>query len=353
MERIKKLREYMSEHNMDAVWVTKPEDIRYYAGFTGSEGSALITHTDCFFFADFRYTKQASTQCIGYEIKSVSFDKNTYSYLKELVKGRLGFEDESMSVSQYMQLCSAVDESRLVPLKNALTVLRAVKFEDEIEEIRGAAAIADKGFDYVLSIVKPGMTEKELALELEFFMRRQGASGLSFETIVASGIRSSMPHGVASDKVIEANDMLTLDFGCIYNGYCSDMTRTFIVGKASERQKELYHIVLDAQLQVLDAIKAGASCRALDAISRDVIGKAGYADFYGHGLGHGVGLEIHELPVLNPKSDFILEKNMVITDEPGIYLPDFGGVRIEDLILVTEDGYELLSHSPKELIEIN
>lgn len=352
MERIKKLREYMSSNNLDAVWVTKAEDIRYYAGFTGSEGSALITEKECFFFADFRYTKQASAQCVGYEIKAISFEKSTYSYLKELVKGSLGFEDESMSVSQYRQLTNAVEESRLVPLKNTLTLLRAVKFEDEIELIRGAAAIADKGFNYVLSIVKPGMTEKELALELEFFMRKQGASGLSFETIVASGIRSSMPHGVASDKVIEANDMLTLDFGCIYKGYCSDMTRTFIVGKANERQKELYHIVLEAQLKVLDAVKAGVSCRDLDAISRDVIGKAGYGDFYGHGLGHGVGLEIHELPILNPKSEFILEKNMVITDEPGIYLPDFGGVRIEDLLLVTEDGYELLSHSPKELIEI-
>lgn len=353
MERIKKLREYMSKNNLDAVWITKSENMRYYAGFTGTEGSALVTEKECFFFADFRYTKQATAQCVGYEIKTISFDKPVYDYLKELAVGQVGFEDEAMSVSQYKQLIKVVDENRLHGLKNALTLLRAIKFEDEIELIRQAAAIADKGFEYVLGIVKPGMTEKELALELEFFMRRQGASGLSFDTIVASGIRSSMPHGVASDKVIEANDLLTLDFGCIYKGYCSDMTRTFVVGKASERQRALYHIVLDAQLQVLEGIKPGASCRELDAISRKVIGEAGYADFYGHGLGHGVGVEVHELPILNPKSDFILEKNMIITDEPGIYLPDFGGVRIEDLILVTENGYELLSRSPKEFIEIN
>ena len=218
--------------------------------------------------------------------------------------------------------------------------------------MRQAAAIADKGFLHVLDIVKPGMTEKELALELEFFMRKQGASGLSFTTIVASGIRSSMPHGVASDKVIEKNDMLTLDFGCMYNGYCSDMTRTFVVGTADERQKELYNIVLETQLKVLEAIKPGAHCKEIDALSREIIGGYGYGEFYGHGLGHGVGLEIHELPVLNGTSEFVLEENMVVTDEPGIYLPDFGGVRIEDTVLVTKDGYDLISRSTKEFIEI-
>ncbi|MGP1406292.1 M24 family metallopeptidase, partial [Filifactor alocis] len=231
-------------------------------------------------------------------------------------------------------------------------VLRAVKDEEEIDNLRQAAAIADKGFLHVLDIVKPGMTEKELALELEFFMRKQGASGLSFTTIVASGIRSSMPHGVASDKVIEKNDMLTLDFGCMYNGYCSDMTRTFVVGTADERQKELYNIVLETQLKVLEAIKPGARCKEIDALSREIIGGYGYGEFYGHGLGHGVGLEIHELPVLNGTSEFVLEENMVVTDEPGIYLPDFGGVRIEDTVLVTKDGYDLISRSTKEFIEI-
>lgn len=352
MKRIQTLREYMGKNNISATWVTKPEDIYYYSGFTGSTGSALIMEDELYFFADFRYTKQVSQQCVGYTIKEVSANKNTMDHLKELVVGTLAYEDQYMSVSEYSALKSAIPEERLVPLKNTITVLRAVKDEEEIDNLRQAAAIADKGFLHVLDIVKPGMTEKELALELEFFMRKQGASGLSFTTIVASGIRSSMPHGVASDKVIEKNDMLTLDFGCMYNGYCSDMTRTFVVGTADERQKELYNIVLETQLKVLEAIKPGARCKEIDALSREIIGGYGYGEFYGHGLGHGVGLEIHELPVLNGTSEFVLEENMVVTDEPGIYLPDFGGVRIEDTVLVTKDGYDLISRSTKEFIEI-
>lgn len=342
----------MGKNNISATWVTKPEDIYYYSGFTGSTGSALITEGALYFFADFRYTKQVSQQCVGYTIKEVSAKKNTMDHLKELVVGTLAYEDQYMSVSEYNALKSAILEERLVPLKNTITVLRAIKDEEEIVNLRQAAAIADKGFLHVLDIVKPGMTEKELALELEFFMRKQGASGLSFTTIVASGIRSSMPHGVASDKVIEKNDMLTLDFGCMYNGYCSDMTRTFVVGTADERQKELYNIVLETQLKVLEAIKPGARCKEIDALSREIIGGYGYGEFYGHGLGHGVGLEIHELPVLNGTSEFVLEENMVVTDEPGIYLPDFGGVRIEDTVLVIKDGYDLISRSTKEFIEI-
>lgn len=352
MKRIETLREYMGKNNISATWVTKPEDIYYYSGFTGSTGSALITEGALYFFADFRYTKQVSQQCVGYTIKEVSAKKNTMDHLKELVVGTLAYEDQYMSVSEYNALKSAILEERLVPLKNTITVLRAIKDEEEIVNLRQAAAIADKGFLHVLDIVKPGMTEKELALELEFFMRKQGASGLSFTTIVASGIRSSMPHGVASDKVIEKSDMLTLDFGCMYNGYCSDMTRTFVVGTADERQKELYNIVLETQLKVLEAIKPGAHCKEIDALSREIIGGYGYGEFYGHGLGHGVGLEIHELPVLNGTSEFVLEENMVVTDEPGIYLPDFGGVRIEDTVLVTKDGYDLISRSTKEFIEI-
>lgn len=352
MKRIETLREYMGKNNISATWVTKPEDIYYYSGFTGSTGSALITEGALYFFADFRYTKQVSQQCVGYTIKEVSAKKNTMDHLKELVVGTLAYEDQYMSVSEYNALKSAILEERLVPLKNTITVLRAIKDEEEIVNLRQAAAIADKGFLHVLDIVKPGMTEKELALELEFFMRKQGASGLSFTTIVASGIRSSMPHGVASDKVIEKNDMLTLDFGCMYNGYCSDMTRTFVVGTADERQKELYNIVLETQLKVLEAIKPGARCKEIDALSREIIGGYGYGEFYGHGLGHGVGLEIRELPVLNGTSEFVLEENMVVTDEPGIYLPDFGGVRIEDTVLVTKDGYDLISRSTKEFIEI-
>jgi Xaa-Pro aminopeptidase len=193
----------------------------------------------------------------------------------------------------------------------------------------------------------------DVALELEYFMKKKGATGLSFDSIVASGKRSSLPHGVASDKIIEDGDFLTLDFGCVYNGYCSDMTRTIVVGKASERQKEIYNIVLNAQMRALENIKPGMTGFELDKIARDVIIDAGYGEYFGHGLGHGVGLEVHEMPNVNPNAQNTLLPGMIITDEPGIYIPDFGGVRIEDLIVITINGYEVLSSSTKKLIELS
>lgn len=196
------------------------------------------------------------------------------------------------------------------------------------------------------------MKEKEVALELEMFMKKQGASAISFDIIVASGLRSALPHGRASDKVIENGDFVTMDFGCVFNGYCSDMTRTVVMGKASDKHKKVYETVLRAQEAALEAIKPGISGKEADKVARDIITGEGFGEYFGHGLGHGVGLEVHEAPRLAPIGEKILEKNMVVTDEPGIYIPEFGGVRIEDLIVVTDNGCERLSTSPKKLIEI-
>ena len=239
-----------------------------------------------------------------------------------------------------------------VRLKSTADDLRRIKTPEEIRNIAAAAAIADKAFEEMLKILKVGMTEKEAAAQLEFLMKKFGAEGTSFDTIFASGIHSSMPHAVPTDKKIEEGDFVTMDFGCKVNGYCSDMTRTIVMGKASDKQKEVYNTVLQANERAMAQVRAGVAGKDIDAIARDYIKEAGYGEYFGHGLGHSVGLYIHENPRFSPSEEQIIEANDTETIEPGIYIPGWGGVRIEDLIVVKEDGYELLSHSPKQLIEL-
>lgn len=227
---------------------------------------------------------------------------------------------------------------------------REIKDEEEIAKIRAAEKLGDEAFSYVLNFIKPGISELDVAFELEFFMRKNGASGLSFDTIAASGIRSAMPHGVASEKIIEKGDLLTLDFGCVLDGYCSDMTRTVAVGSIDSKGKEIYETVLAAQKAGLEYIAKGKVCSGADAAARKVITEAGYGKNFGHALGHSVGIEIHESPTLSPKCDKILVPGNVVTVEPGIYIENFVGVRIEDLVLITDSGVENFTHSEKELI---
>lgn len=351
-KRVEKLKKYIKEKNLDSAIVFKPENRRYLSGFTGTSGYVVVTEGRELFITDFRYVQQASDQCKGYEIIKHTNDKTLYDILNELGLKKLGFEDEFITVSQFNEFNEKLNDIELYPLKDTLNKLRIIKDEDEINEIKKAAEIADKTFEYICSILKPGITEWEVSLEIESFMKKNGASGTSFESIVASGKRSSLPHGVASQKVIEDGDFVTLDFGCIYNGYCSDMTRTVVIGTATEKQKDIYSTVLKAQEEALKHIKPDVTGYDVDKVARDIIKKKGYGDYFGHGLGHGVGLEVHEQPRLSPLGKDTLYVNMVVTDEPGIYLPNFGGVRIEDLVVVTEDGCEVLSKSPKHLIEL-
>lgn len=352
MLRVEKLRAEMKKNAIDGFLVTSPYNLRYLTNFTGSTGLAVITMDKAFFVTDFRYTEQAASQAQGFEIV-----KNTGPIFDEVAKicdqeqlNNLAFEEAHVSFAEYSVLEEVIEETNLEPIAGVIEGLREVKDEEEIALIQQACHIADQGFDHVLKMIRPGMTEIEVANQLDFFMRSLGATSVSFDTIVASGLRSAMPHGVASEKVIEQGDLITLDFGCYYQGYVSDMTRTFAIGDPGEKLKEIYNVVLEAQLKVIDAAKPGLTGIQLDAVARDHITAAGYGEAFGHSTGHGIGLEIHEGPNVSFRAEKQFVPNNVITDEPGIYLPGIGGVRIEDDLLITADGNKVLTHSPKELI---
>ena len=347
--RVDKLCEKL--HDNEAVFISSYPNIFYYSGFTSEDAYLLISHSGRYIITDSRYTIQAREQAKGFEILDIKdgFEK----IFSKIPEKYIGYEENVMSVGEYKKLrVKLVNNQDFVEMQNLINEPRKIKDENEIKRIAEAEKIGDKAFEYILSIIKLGKTEKEIALELEFFMKRHGAAALSFDTISASGIRSAMPHGIATDKVIENGDLLTLDFGCVFEGYCSDMTRTVVIGSANDRQKEIYNVVLEAQKAALDKIAVGVPCCKIDKIARDVITEAGYRENFGHALGHSVGIEIHENPVFSPKCDEKIQDGHVITVEPGIYIDGFGGVRIEDLIAVQNGSLINLTASPKELIEL-
>ncbi|TQR14505.1 M24 family metallopeptidase [Psychrobacillus lasiicapitis] len=351
MMKVAKLRTAIEEKGVDALLITNGYNRRYMTGFTGTAGVAIVSKNDAVFITDFRYTEQAASQ-----IKDFRIVKHEKTLIEEVAKQvaemgiqSLGFEKEDLTYSSYELYKQAV-KADLVPLSGLVEKIRLIKTDEEISIIKAACRIADEAYEHIVTYIKPGMTELQVSNELEFFMRKRGATSSSFDTIVASGVRSALPHGVASDKVIEVGDFVTLDFGAIYNGYISDTTRTVAVGEPSEQLKEIYQVVLDSQLLALEKVKPGMTGKEADAIARDYIASKGYGEAFGHSLGHGIGLEVHEGPGLSFRSDVVLEPGMVITIEPGIYLPNIGGVRIEDDALVTENGLEKLTHSTKELL---
>ncbi|MFJ8066702.1 M24 family metallopeptidase [Psychrobacillus sp. NPDC096426] len=351
MMKLAKLRIALEEKGIEALLITNGYNRRYMTGFTGTAGVAIVSKNDAVFITDFRYTEQAASQ-----IKDFRIVKHEKTLIEEVATQvtqmgiqSLGFEKEDLTYSSFELYKKAV-KADLVPLSGLVEKIRLIKTDEEISIIKAACLIADEAYEHILTYIKPGMTELEVSNELEFFMRKRGATSSSFDTIVASGVRSALPHGVASDKVIEVGDFVTLDFGAIYNGYISDTTRTVAVGEPSEQLKEIYQVVLDSQLLALEKVKPGMTGKEADAIARDYIASKGYGEAFGHSLGHGIGLEVHEGPGLSSRSDIVLEPGMVITIEPGIYLPNIGGVRIEDDALVTENGLEKLTQSTKELL---
>ena len=353
IERVKKLQQHLATHAIDALLVTKRENIRYLSGFTGSSGVLVISEQQAYFITDFRYTEQANDQVHGYEI--VELKTSLIQSVSDVVEKdgikRLGVEQDAMTLGQYRAYEKEV-QTTLVETSGIVEKLRLIKDEAEIKIMKEAAAIADAAFTHIQTFIRPGRTEREVANELEMFMRSKGADSSSFDMIVASGVRSALPHGVASDKVIESGELVTLDFGAYYQGYCSDITRTLAVGPISDELRRIYDTVLEAQLAGVAGTKAGITGIEADALTRDVIKQAGYGEYFGHSTGHGLGMEVHEAPGLSFRSETILEPGMVVTIEPGIYIAGVGGCRIEDDVVITEDGCVRLTQSPKELITL-
>ena len=333
-----------------AVLISGYPNIFYYSGFTSEDAYLLISKDMRLIITDSRYTIQAKEQAKDFDVIDIS--EGWEKIFGNVHKEKICFEEEKMTVGEYEKLKEAASGKVFFKAQSMIDEPRRVKDETELGIIADAERIGDEAFSHILGFVRTGMTEREVALELETYMKKNGASDLSFTTIAASGARSAMPHGTATDKVIENGDFLTLDFGCVYKGYCSDMTRTVVIGKASARQREVYDIVLKAQERAINGIYMGIPCAEADAIARHVIEEAGYGKNFGHALGHSVGIEIHERPNFSPKSKDVLEEGNVLSVEPGIYIDGFGGVRIEDLIAVSGGEIKNFTHSPKELIEI-
>jgi len=300
---------------------------------------------------DFRYQEQAVEQVTGLriELQGASAVTTISELAQQCGLKTIGLDQEKVTLAVYAQLKEAMPQVTLLPSANPATEIRKRKNSQELQFIKKAVEIADKAFLHLLDYVRPGLSEKEIALELEFFMRRLGGTKNAFETIVASGERSALPHGVASNRILQDGDLVLLDFGTVYQGYHSDLTRTLYIGEPDGKAREIYQLVLRAQEAVLAQIQPGMKANELDAIARKMIAEAGYGAEFGHGLGHGVGLEIHEKPSLSPRDETVLEPGMVVTVEPGIYLPRWGGIRIEDMVVITPSGCEILTKSPKVL----
>ena len=334
-----------------ALLVTHPANVRYLSGFSApSDGMVLYRPSGSLLFTDSRYNEQAQAEST-IEVEIVD-PREGYTFLrKHLDVGVLAYEAHGMSCERLRKIASDL-KIKLMATTGVVEEARLVKSKEEVQLIAAAARLSDEGFTHILPFIKAGAKELDVALELEFWLRKNGAEAAAFDFIVASGARGSLPHGVASDKAIAAGELVTLDFGAVIKGYHSDMTRTVAVGHAGEEMRRVYDVVARALQTAIEAARPGVSGSELDKAARDVIAEEGYGAYFVHSLGHGVGLEIHERPFLNSRSDTILREGMVITLEPGVYLPHRGGVRIEELALVTERGIELLSHSPKEYLEL-
>lgn len=350
---VDKLASVLAEN--EAFLISSPENRRYFTGFPSSDGFFLVTRREAALIVDGRYWEAAKTEAA--DVSQTVLARSFVSKISELVE-RLGIktlylEREKLSVAAFYRIKNAMPaETRAEKLDEVITSLRRKKSEEEKKKILAAQAIAEKAFERVLGFIKEGVTERETALELEIYMLRNGAERASFDVIVVSGENSSKPHGVPSDRRIERGDLVTLDFGAVADGYHSDATRTVAVGEISSEKAKAYETVLAAQEKGLEALKAGVACSDADAAARDIIAAAGYGEFFTHGLGHGVGMEIHEEPTLSPKSDKILETGDVVTVEPGIYLPGRFGIRVEDMAIITENGSENLTKLPKDPIII-
>ena len=353
VKRIENLRKKMAEKSLDAVYLTSRTSHRYFTKFDNEDGALLITSKKAYAFEDFRYIEIAAKNLNGvYEVVEPKGKRADWlgTILKDEGINVLGFEDLSMSVNAYERLKTDIDVA-LEKIGTAIIELREVKTADEILKMEKAQELTEQAFSHILGILSTDITENDVAAELEYFMRKNGAEDKSFETIAISAEKTSLPHGVPANTKLKKG-FFTMDFGATVDGYHSDMTRTVCIGKADEEMKKLYNTVLEAQLKALEYLSnGGRSCKDADKVARDIIYKD-YKGYFGHSLGHSVGLEVHEMPALSPNCDRILVPGNVVTVEPGIYIPGKYGTRIEDMVLICENGIKNFTKSPKELIEI-
>ena len=345
------LRQAFAQLGADALLVSSPGGVRYLSGFSSPEdGRVLLTEDSVTLVTDGRYTAQAQAES-RIPVHITNFSSERLPQVAELAKGKkLAVEAEHLTVADYKTLQDALEH--ILPTKGLVEELRIVKTAAELDQLREAARLADDAFTHILTFIKVGKSEVEVALELEAYLRRAGAERISFDITVASGERGAFPHGGATAKILENGNLITLDFGAVVGGYHSDMTRTVALGEVSEAHEALHAAVLAAQKAALAEIKAGVDAKAVDAAARDLLTGQNLAQYFSHSLGHGVGLDVHEAPTLTPRKSFILQENMCVTVEPGVYIPGDTGVRIEDLVIVQASGYENLCQSDKSLIKL-
>lgn len=353
-ERVTQLAARLPENELDALLISAPENRRYLSGFTGSAGYLLVTPHRHVLFTDSRYTEQAASQSPHFEVVQT---KPGLEWLMEALKAtgvkRVGFESDNMTVASYNRMLDAIKEEEdlgglsLIATSGITDELRVFKDKEELAELQKAIDASDRAMETVCPTIQAGMTEKEVAWRMEVAMREFGADNISFDTIVAAGPNGAMAHHRADDTVIEAGQPIVIDMGAQVNGYCSDITRTVVVGEPDDLFHKIYNIVLGAQLTAIHTVRPGLTGEECDALSRDIIAEAGYGDNFGHSLGHGVGLAVHENPRVGPRAENVLQPNMVFTVEPGIYLNGWGGVRIEDIVILGEDGATPLSKAGK------
>ena len=352
MNHLKQIAAKLPEYGIDAMLLNSEPGEYYAVGFHG-EGNVVVTAEKCFYFTDSRYIEAAGNLITGAEIAMTGHSRNYRAMVQEVIDQchieTLGFEESYLSVADY-ELWDKGLTARLVPAQKLVNSLRAAKDAEEIALMRKAQEITDRAFDEICKFIQPGMTEQEIAAKLQYDMLRFGAMRMSFDPIVASGPNGSKPHAIPGERKVQKGDFITMDFGCVYGGYCSDMTRTVALGEPTEEMKKVYQTVLEAQLAGIAVTRAGVPGKSIDAAARKVIADAGYGEYFGHGYGHSLGIEIHESPNANTREETLLPVGAVVSAEPGIYLPGKFGVRIEDVTILREDGCEILTKSPKELI---
>jgi Xaa-Pro aminopeptidase len=350
INRISRIRSKLAHLEIEAFLFFDMKNIRYLTGFSGSEGTLLVGKNKFLLMVDGRYVTQAKGEVKKANI--VEYNDKMEGIVREVTESgsqKVGFESGAISFDSYLSLRDKLEKVELRPISKEISSIRAVKDENEIESIQKAVEISSQALISTLDLVKPGTRERDIALELEYRMRGEGAEKVSFETIVASGENTALPHATAGYRKFKHGDFIVIDYGAVYDGYNSDETCTFIIGSVTDRQKEIYGIVKDAHDKAVDSVRAGVSCKEVDRIARSHIEDAGLGRYFSHGTGHGVGLDVHEAPRLFTKAEGYLEEGMVITIEPGVYIPDQWGVRIEDMVLVKEDGCEVLTKIPKDL----